>query len=189
MIPPGEEALRFQLRADVAIEDFGARSLVLLCDSLQMREINPASRRLLARLDGGRPVADIAGELPPADALAALLEMERQGIVRRVVALGMERAEPMSAAKYLVNPEVSFRQEDDDGGILFNMDTDAVEVINPVAVEIWKFLAAPRTQAEVVAHLCAVCAGAPRGQVEKDVAEFVGALREKGFIGVVESGQ
>ena len=187
--PTSDLGLRFALRAETAIEDFGAQSLVLLCDSLGVREINQASRRLLARLDGERTVADIAGELSPADALAALLEMEQLGIVRRVVELGMERPEPMSAAKYLVNPEVSFRQEDEDGGILFNMDTDAVEVINPVAVEIWKFLAAPRTQAEVVAHLCAVCAGATRGQVEKDVAEFVDSLLGKGFIGVLENGQ
>jgi hypothetical protein len=144
---------------------------------------------LLARLDGARTVADIAGEFSTADALSALLEMERQGIVRRVVELVMERPEPMSEAKYLVNPEVSFRQEDEEGGILFNLDTDAIEVINPVAVEIWKFLAAPRTQAEVVAHLCAVCEGASRGQVEQDVAGFVESLREKGFIGVLESGQ
>ena len=91
----------------------------------------------------------------------------------------------MSDAKYLVNPDVSFRQEDDDGGILFNPDTDSLEVVNPVAAEIWKFLAAPRTQAEVAAHLCAVCADAPREQVEKDVAEFIGSLAQKGYIGVV----
>ncbi len=188
-LPPVPCRLKFRLRNDVAIEDFGAQSLVLLCDSLGVREINQASRRLLARLDGERTVADIAGELSPADALAALLEMEQLGIVRRVVELGMERPEPMNEAKYLVNPEVSFRQEDEDGGILFNMDTDAVEVINPVAVEIWKFLAAPRTQAEVVAHLCTVCEGASRGQVEQDVAGFVESLREKGFIGGLESGQ
>ena len=92
----------------------------------------------------------------------------------------------MSTARYLANPEVSFRQEDDDGGILFHMEADAVEVINPTAVAIWQFLAAPRTETEIVDHLCAVCADADRVQVVRDVAEFIGSLLKKGFIGVLE---
>ena len=164
--------LVFRLRNDAALEDFGDRSLVLLGDSLRMRAINRVARELLARLDGERTVQDISGDMEPADVRAALLEMERQGIVRRVVAWSRERTERMSDAKYLVNPDVSFRQEDDDGGILFNPDTDSLEVVNPVAAEIWKFL-------------CAVCADAPREQVEKDVAEFIGSLAQKGYIGVV----
>jgi hypothetical protein len=188
--------LRFCLRQDVGIEDFGDRSLVLLCDSLNVREINVQSRRLLALLDGKRTLQDIAlamasdCDAPAGDMLAhvaeALLRMEQQGIVRRMVKLTIERTDTMSGAKYLVNPDVSFRQEDDDGGILFNADTDSFEVINPTAVEIWTYLTAPRTKADVVQHLCEVCDGAPRQDVEKDVIEFLESLVEKGFIGMVE---
>ena len=185
MATDSASALRFKLRNDAVLEDFGDRSLVLLGDSLRMRAINRVARELLARLDGARTVQDISGDMEPEDVRAALLEMERQGIVRRVVAWSRERTERMSDAKYLANPDVSFRPEDDDGGILFNPDTDSLEVVNPVAAEIWKFLAAPRTQAEVAAHLCAVCADAPREQVAQDVAEFIGSLARKGYIGVV----
>ena len=197
MVPENGETLRFRVREDVGIEDFGDRSLVLLCDALHLREINGRSKQLLELLDGERTVQDIAGAVaagcgvPAREMLApiaeALREMERQGIVRRVVELKMERPEPMKDAKFLVNPEVSFRQEDDDGGILFNPDTDSLEIINPVAVAIWTFLAAPRTQAEVVAHLCEVCEGTARAQVEQDVDGFIGSLLKKGFIGVVET--
>lgn len=197
MAPENGATLRYRVREDVGIEDFGDRSLVLLCDALQLREINGRSKQLLELLDGERTVQDIAlavaaGCGVPAREMRApiaeaLLEMERQGIVRRVVDLKMERPEPMNAAKFLVNPDVSFRQEDDDGGILFNPDTDSLEVINPVAAAIWTFLAAPRTRAEVVAHLCEICEGAARGQVEQDVDEFIGSLLKKGFIGVVET--
>ena len=53
--------LRYALRNEVAIEDFGERSLVLRCDALDMREVNAAGRKILALLDGERAVADIAG--------------------------------------------------------------------------------------------------------------------------------
>jgi len=191
-----EPTLRFCLRQDVGIEDFGARSLVILCDSLQLREINSQSRKLLALADGQRTLQDMALEVasecgPSASELLAhvteaLLQMEQQGIVRRIVKLISERPDNMNKTKYLVNPDVSFRPEDDDGAILFNADTDSLEVINPVAVEIWTFLAAPHTQAEVTAHLCEVCADVPREQVDQDVAEFIESLVKKGFIGVVE---
>ncbi|MGD9780943.1 MAG: PqqD family peptide modification chaperone [Kiritimatiellia bacterium] len=161
---------------------------MLRCDALEMSAVNAGGRKILALVDGGRTVGDIAGSagLAIEDVRAALLEMERQGIVRRVVDLKKERPENMGEAKYLADPGVSFRPEDGDGAILYHADTDSLEVVNPVAAEIWTYLAAPRTQAEVVAHLCATCEGAVRDQVEKDVAEFVESLLEKGFIGVVE---
>ena len=191
-----EEELRFQLRPEAAIEDFAAKSLVLLCDSLQLREINLTAREILARLDGRRTVKDIAVALAgasgtPASALldsvcGILLQMEAQGIIRRVVKLASERPGKMSIVKYLADPDVSFRQEDDAGGIVYNAAADSLEVLNPVAVAIWSFLAAPRTQAEVVDHLCAICEGAVRPQVEQDTGEFLEAMLKKGFIGVVE---
>lgn len=180
--------LRFALRAETALEDFGHRSLVLRCDALRLREINAVSRRMLALLDGKRTVPDIADEMKLAAKIVreALLEMEQQGIVRRAVKLRKERPNKMNEARYLADPDVSFRQEDDEGGILYNAETDSLQVINPVATEIWEFLAAPHTPAEVVAHLLAVCEGAAADQVAKDVAEFLESLLKKGFLGVVE---
>ena len=180
-------ALRYALRNDVAVEDFGERALVLRCDALEMREVNAAGRNILALLDGERTVADIAGaaKMAAADVAAALREMERHGIVRQVAALSKERPGDVNEAKYLADPDVSFRPEDDDGGILYNAETDVLEVINPTAAEIWKYLAAPRTPAEVVAHLLAVCDGADREQVERDVEAFLESMRGKGFVGTV----
>ncbi len=183
-----EDRLRFLARNDLAVEDFGERALVLLCGALRLREINAVSRRMLALLDGKRTVQDIAGETGMAAAIVrqALLEMERQGMVRRVAELEQERSETMNEATYLADPDVSFRREGDEGGILYDVESDALEVVNPVAAEIWEFLAAPHTQAEIVAHLCEVCDGAARGAVEKDVAEFLGSLLKKGFVGIVK---
>lgn len=186
-LSPDSCLLKYALRNDVAIEDFGERALVLRCDALELREINAGGRKILALLDGERTVADIAGatDLAAADVAAALREMERHGIVRQVAALSKERPGNVNEAKYLADPDVSFRPEDDDGGILYNAETDVLEVINPTAAEIWKFLAAPRTPAEVVAHLLDVCDGADRAQVEQDVRDFLESMRSKGFVGTV----
>ena len=41
-------------------------------------------------------------------------------------------------AKFLRNPEVVLREEDDDGGLLFNPDTNQVKVVNSTGLFIWK---------------------------------------------------
>lgn len=185
---PSEPGLRFALRTDVALEHFGERSLALLCNVLTLCEINASGQQMLELLDGKRTVQDIASKMGVALEIVrvALLEMEQQGVVRRIVNLRKERCENMSEARYLADPDVSFRQEDNDGGLLYNAETDTLEVINPVAVEIWKFLAAPHTQAEVIDHLLHACEGVPHDQVGADVTGFLDGMIQKGFIGVVE---
>jgi hypothetical protein len=186
----------FRTRAEATVEAFGECSLVLLCGSLQMRRINGPSSRVLALVANGRTVIEVARVVAEESGLSvsralddvgeALAEMERQRIVRRVVELAAERRDDMSDPQYLANPDVSFRQEDDDGAILFNADTEALEVINPVAAEIWLFLAAPRSREAIVEHLMAACEGAEVEQVRADVGVFLEIMLKKGFVGIVE---
>lgn len=151
---------------------------------------------MLKLLDGLRTVIDVAEALSGtqdfafagADEIAAILQvMAQHRIVRPVVELRFERKTMMKETRYLANPEVSFRQEGDDGGILFNADTDGLEVINPTAVEIWKTLGVPQTADDIVKNLCERCDDAPHDEVIKDVNDFLNALLTKRFIGIVEN--
>jgi sensor domain CHASE-containing protein len=89
------------------------------------------------------------------------------------------------AMRYLVNPDVSCREEGPDGALLFNPDTDAILVINPTGLLIWQVLDQPRTRDEIVAHLLKVCEDVPTDQVATDVDEFIQRLQPGGFIGEV----
>ena len=87
--------------------------------------------------------------------------------------------------RYLVNPDVSCREEGPDGALLFNPDTDAMLVINPTGLLIWQALDRPRTRDEIVAHLLEACEDVPTDQVAADVDEFIQTLQPGGFIGEV----
>lgn len=89
------------------------------------------------------------------------------------------------AARYIVNPDVSCREEGPDGALLFNPDTDAILVINPVGLLIWQVLDQPRVRDEIVTHLLENCEGVPLDQVAADVDEFLQQLQPKGFVGEV----
>ncbi len=87
---------------------------------------------------------------------------------------------------YQANPDVSCREEEpDEGAILFNPDTDAILVINPVGLLIWRALAQPRTIAEIVDHVLAHCEDVPTDRVAADVEAFLQSLQPGGFVGEV----
>ncbi|MEJ5308350.1 MAG: PqqD family peptide modification chaperone [Anaerolineae bacterium] len=87
---------------------------------------------------------------------------------------------------YIVNPDVSCREEGPDGALLFNPDTDAVLVINTTGLLIWEALRKPRDKAAVVAELVSRCNNVPADSVAGDVDEFVEQLVARGFVGIYQ---
>jgi len=191
---------RYVLRDEVAIEDFADGSLVLLCEQLRLVQLNPVARDIVALLDGERTLRQVAETVAQAygqpseqvlsDVLELLADLEAQGVVERGEKQGAEGTEDMNDTKrYLANPDVSCREEGPDGALLFNPDTDAILVINPTGLLIWKALSRPRTQDELVAHLLENCEDVPTDRVATDVEEFLQTLQPGGFIGeVLENG-
>lgn len=92
----------------------------------------------------------------------------------------------MDETRYLVNPDVSCREEGPEGALLFNPDTDHVVVINTTGLLIWQALSEPRTKDGVVRFIEERCEGVPADQVSQDVHEFVEKLVEKGFVGICQ---
>ena len=90
------------------------------------------------------------------------------------------------ATLYIANPDVSCREEGPgEGAILFNPDSDAILVINPVGLLIWQALEQPHTQKEMVAYLLENCEDVPTEQVAADVEAFLQTMQPGGFIGEV----
>ena len=96
-----------------------------------------------------------------------------------------------NATLFLANPDVSCREEaPGEGAILFNPDTDAVLVINPTGLVLWRALEDPRTRADLVAYLLEHCDDVPADEVDADVMAFLQMLQPGGFVGeVLESDQ
>jgi ribosomal protein L22 len=159
-------------------------------------KINSVTREILRWLDGKRTVNDIAREISrayemPAEMIAAdvsevLTELANQGVVRNLNRLvRIKDFQNMEETRYSINRDISCREEEPDGAILFNPETDEVKAINMVGLAIWQALEYPRKKVEVVEHLLDVCEGVPVEEVRKDVDEFIDQLKQAGFIGEV----
>ena len=92
--------------------------------------------------------------------------------------------EAQDATLYVVNPDVSCREEGPDGALLFNPDTDQVLVVNVTGLLIWQALSEPRTRETTLEALVERCTNVPEDEVGQDVNDFIDELVAKGFIGI-----
>ncbi len=95
--------------------------------------------------------------------------------------------ETVISSRYIRNPDVVLREEDEDGGLLFNPDTNQVKVINATGLFIWQQCDGTHDLTDVVTALQEAFDEVPADQVTQDVQEFVEAMLESGFIGTVDT--
>jgi hypothetical protein len=195
----------FRLCPQVVMEGFEEGALLLRLQDRHLFELNPTAHRVLALTDGQRHAAQVAAALAEAyqiseaealqDTVSLYAQLSAQGVVEMVEPSRdskenrtMEETSVISP-RYVRNPDVVLREEDPDGGLLFNPDTNQVKVVNTTGVFIWQQCDGPRELDEIVTAVQkAFGEEAPAAdQVAQDVREFVEEMVESGFIGTVEA--
>jgi hypothetical protein len=84
------------------------------------------------------------------------------------------------------NPDVVLREEDPDGALLFNPDTNQIRVINTTGLFIWKHCDGKKDMPAIVTALKKTFAGVPAAEVEGQVKAFVDDMQSNGFLGIPE---
>jgi len=85
------------------------------------------------------------------------------------------------------NPDVVLREEDPDGALLFNPDTNQIRVINTTGLFIWKNCDGKKDMPAIIMALKKTFDGVPDGEVEKQVKTFIDDMRSNGFLGIPET--
>ena len=88
--------------------------------------------------------------------------------------------------RYLVNPDVVLREEDPDGGLLFNPDTNQIRVLNHTGLFIWKKCDGKHDLKEIISGIQETYDGVPGDQVADQVKTYVDEMVCGGFIGILE---
>ncbi len=193
----------FALRADVAIEKFDDGILVFQAAHSTLTEINKMTYSMLRLLDGKTSLNEISQEISNTcnetqeyvlkDIIDIMHGLASTSIIKLVHSgpfilktKNVTNEEITMNTEYLANPDVSCRIEDDDGAILYCLDTNATQIINPIGLEIWETLSSPKSKKELIEHLKQVCEAIPEDEIYNDVDEFVARLQNSGFIGEVD---
>jgi hypothetical protein len=85
---------------------------------------------------------------------------------------------------YIRNPDVTLREADEHGGLLFNPDTNQVQVLNSTGVFIWEHCDGTQDVSQLLQALDLEFDHIPEKQVEDDVLKFIASLEEEGFLAV-----
>jgi hypothetical protein len=79
------------------------------------------------------------------------------------------------------------REEDPDGGLLFNPDTNQIRVLNVTGLLIWQACDGTHDLPSLVTAIRESFDAVPDDQVDHQVTEFVNEMVASGFIGIVEN--
>jgi hypothetical protein len=88
-------------------------------------------------------------------------------------------------SRYVRNPDVVLREEDPDGALLFNPDTNQIRVINTTGLFVWQQCDGSHDVAGLVAAVKEVFAQVPEDDVAGQVEAYVDDMVSAGFLGTV----
>jgi hypothetical protein len=91
------------------------------------------------------------------------------------------------ATNFLRNPDVVLREEDEDGGLLFNPDTNQIRVLNHTGLFIWQMCDGSRNLKDIITALHESYEDVPGEEVDAQVGEFIDEMVAHGFIGIQTS--
>ena len=92
----------------------------------------------------------------------------------------------VASPRYIRNPDVVLREEDPDGGLLFNPDTNQIRVLNTTGLFVWQLCDGSQNLPGIVTAMQESFDGVPEDEVAGQVTEFVDEMVTSGFIGIVE---
>jgi hypothetical protein len=179
------------LSPHMAFEHFESRALLLDLHSQTLTELDKYQAWMIEQLDGRRSLADIV------NALGATFDINDDAAIDMANALYIDMLQKgylylkhilwqgeIKMAHYVQNPDVNIREEDTDGALLFNPDTNQVQVLNRSGMYIWKMCEKGCTIPEIVEAIKADFDDVPDEEVEGDVEEFIQAMTNTGFLGM-----
>ena len=98
----------------------------------------------------------------------------------------MTEEKPALPPRFMRNPDVVLHEEDSDGALVFNSDTDQIKVLNQTGFFIWRLCDGSHDMESIIARVRETFDEVPEDQVSGQVQEFVNEMVGSGFIGIVE---
>lgn len=84
---------------------------------------------------------------------------------------------------FVRNPDVVLREEDEDGGLLFNPDTNQVKILNVTGLFLWKQCDGTHSLEDMLSLVRAEFDGAPTADLEPQVLHYLEGLQRASFLG------
>ena len=90
--------------------------------------------------------------------------------------------------RFIRNPDVVLHEEDPDGALIYNPDTDQIRVLNQTGFFVWQLCDGSHDMPSLVAGVRDSFDEVPDDNVSAQVEDYVNEMVSAGFIGTVEEG-
>lgn len=91
-----------------------------------------------------------------------------------------------NAILYIRNPDIVLREEDLEGGLLFNPDRDEIKVVNATGLFIWKLCDGSRELSAIVEEIQQSFEGVTEVQAAEELQAFLDELVTAGLVGIAK---
>jgi predicted transcriptional regulator len=189
---PPDSSSRFKKSPAGIFEIFGDDVLFFNAATLRLHVMNAVSFRIYKGLCSGKPLESVAADIQQdyderydtifGDVVNLAGQWETAGLIERDLAIQEIEERIMNEKKYVAEPVVSCREEEPEGAILYKIQTDMFQVINPMGLDIWKSLAVPKSIKELAYEIVRNYEDVPVEDVSRDIEEFLRPLVKIGFI-------
>ena len=178
----------FIVNPDVLVETFTDGSLVLNVKTREVVEISSDEDWLLKQIKKGDTQEKIKKhffikmQISQKKIDNHFERMYNNLLKKKII---QDRGEIMKS-KYMQNPIVNLREEDEDGALLFNPDSNRIQLLNNTGFFIWKLCAEGKTSLELSEAVRQEYSDVPEAQVNEDVKQFLNEMVEIGFIEIAK---
>lgn len=184
----------FAPKKNICVEVFEEGALILHIGKRELTELDTNEHWTWNQIDGKKTIEQIAISYSKKFIISkkkALLNVwslyQKLWQDRSIIELiKNKRGDVMSQTKYIQNPDVNLREEDEDGALLFNPDTDQVKLLNQTGHYIWKRCQKEVTIDQIIEAFKKDFDDVPENQIKSDIEEFVKQMVDTGFIGILE---
>jgi hypothetical protein len=87
-----------------------------------------------------------------------------------------------TSSSLIRNPDVVLREEDADGALLFNPETNQIRVLNTTGLFIWNLLDGSRDIAAIVNSIKDSFEDVPENEVEEHTRAFIADMKASEFV-------
>jgi len=189
-----ESSTTIELRRNIVCHRFTDSMIVLDLVHRRWFNLNALETAVIDCLDTPRRYPELIVKLARMSKIGLKFdEVNLQSVFRRLtqdyglinISGILEGGGVMDEKKYIQNPDVNIREEDDEGALLFNPDTDRVQLVNRTGLEIWMFLSESRSVKEIVTRLSETFSEVSESEVTDHVEGFLKQMIDSGFIGEI----
>jgi hypothetical protein len=187
-----ERTKYFARSRHVAVEHFDDGAVVLFVSKRRLIVLDHRQSQLVQYFDGGQTLAQVVVDyaassgLSEEEALKTINSACEELVEAQVLVSGQVSSEKGARLRmlYLQNPDVNIREEDADGALLFDPDTNRIKLLNGTGLYIWKQCREPRTPDDIVASVKEQFEDVPENEIAEDVKVFLDSMVANGLLGV-----